>query len=581
MHSIYFLIFRRMRQPLLTLVLTYAVAILGLSLIPGQDDAGNIWHMDLFHAFYFVSFMATTIGFGEIPYPFTDAQRLWVTFSLYATVVVWIYSIGTLLTLIQDKTFQQAMTEGKFTKRVKRMRDAFYLVCGYGETGSALVHALTERDHSVVVIDINPDRVNILQLENLRQYVPALEGDASRPIHLLEAGLKHPLCHGVVALTNVNEVNLKIAITSKLLHPEIKVICRSDSHDIEANMASFGTNHIINPFDTFANHLATALQAPGLYLLHAWLTGERGYPLKEPIYPPANGRWIVCGYGRFGRAICRRLKDEGIEPVVIEAMPDVTGMPSGGYVLGRGTEAKTLVEAGIEQAVGLVAGTDNDANNLSIIMTARELRPDLFVILRQNQKENQSIIDAVKADMVMHASAIIANRIRVLLGTPLLYQFTSLALHESDQWACELVSRISAVVTTESPSIWEISMTHVNALAVCGALEQGRQVKLQHLLADPRERERSLSCIPLLLKRGDHRVMLPNADTILKPEDHLLFCGRHSSRDGMEWGLQNIHALNYILTGESASGGWLWRLLKRNGVVAKEIKSQPDDGAVG
>ncbi|MCW8890728.1 MAG: ion channel, partial [Sedimenticola sp.] len=82
MHSIYFLIFRRMRQPLLTLVVTYAIAVLGLSLIPGQDEAGNVWHMDLFHAFYFVSFMATTIGFGEIPYPFTDAQRLWVTFSL-------------------------------------------------------------------------------------------------------------------------------------------------------------------------------------------------------------------------------------------------------------------------------------------------------------------------------------------------------------------------------------------------------------------------------------------------------------------------------------------------------------------
>ncbi|MCW8944772.1 MAG: NAD-binding protein [Sedimenticola sp.] len=581
MHSIYFLIFRRMRQPLLTLVVTYAVAVLGLSLIPGQDDAGNVWHMDLFHAFYFVSFMATTIGFGEIPYPFTDAQRLWVTFSLYATVVVWFYAIGTLLSLVQDKTFQQAMTEGKFTKRVKRIRDPFYLVCGYGETGSALVHALTERDHSVVAVDINADRVNMLQLENLRQYVPALEGDASRPLHLLEAGLKHPLCRGVVALTNVNEVNLKIAITSKLLHPEVKVICRTDSHDIEENMASFGTDYIINPFDTFANHLATALQAPGLYLLHAWLTGGRGHSLEEPVYPPASGRWLVCGYGRFGKAICHRLKKEGIEPIVIEAMPDVTGMPEEGYVLGRGTEAKTLLEAGIEEAVGLVAGTDNDANNLSIIMTARELRPELFVILRQNQKENQSIINAVKADMVMHASAIIANRIRVLLGTPLLYQFTSLAMHESDGWACELVSRISALVTTEGPAIWEVALTTHEALAVCSAMGQGRSVNLQHLLTDPRAREQSLPCIPLLLKRGDQRTMLPVYETPLKLGDNILFCGRYSARDRMEWGLQNIHSLNYILTGKAATGSWLWRLLQRKGLISTDPPSPSNDDVPG
>ncbi len=564
MHSIYFLIFRRMRQPLLTLLLTYAVAVLGLSLIPGQDDAGNVWHMDLFHAFYFVSFMATTIGFGEIPYAFTDAQRLWVTFSLYATVIVWLYAIGTLLSLIRDKAFQQALTEGRFARRVRHMREDFYLVCGYGETGSALIAALTDRERSVVVIDINPDRVNLLQLENLRQYVPALEGDAARPYSLLQAGLKHRFCRGVVALTNVNEVNLKVAITSKLLHPEIKVICRSDSLDVEANMKSFGTDYIINPFETFANHLAVALQAPGLFLLNDWLTGAEGTRLDEPVYPPSEGRWIVCGYGRFGKAICKRLRQEGIEVMVVESMPEVTGVPEGGVIHGRGTEANTLMEAGIDQAVGLVAGTDNDANNLSIVMTARELRPELFVILRQNQKENRAVVEAVKADMVMHKSAIIANRIRVLLGTPLLHQFTSLALHESDAWACELVSRISALMSRRMLEIWEVYLDHDEALAVCSALQQGTPLKLGHLLADPRERARQLPCIPLLLRRNGESVMLPDADCVIRHQDRLLFCGHPASRDRMGWCLQNIHALNYILTGESVSTGWLWRLFQRN-----------------
>jgi len=566
MNNIFFLIFRRMRWPLLTMVTAYSIAILGLVLIPGQDADGNYWRMDFFHAFYFVSFMSTTIGFGEIPYAFTEGQRLWVIFTVYLTVVAWVYAIGTILALVQDRTFQHAMNELLFALRIRKQHEPFYLVCGYGETGNALVQALTERDQNVVAIDINADRVNMLKLQNLRQYVPALHGDAARPLHLLEAGLKHDKCRGVVALTNVNEVNLKIAITAKLLHPEVKVICRADSHDVEDNMASFGTDHIIDPYDAFARHMATALQNPGLYLLHDWLTGVRHRKLGDPVYPPQNGGWIVCGFGRFGRAIYHRLVDEHIEPVVIEVQPEATGAPEG-TVKGRGTEAVTLEEAGIRNAAGLVAGTQNDANNLSIIMTARQLNPDVFVIARQNHLDNMDIFDAVKADIVMHPSSVIANRIRVLLGTPLLYEFMSLALYEDDQWACELISRVLAVVHDRVPEVWEVEINDEEALAVNSELEAGVAIELEDLLRDHRDRDRTLPCIPLLhLSKGD-RITLPPQGTRIKSGDKLLFCGRLSARNRMDWTLQNDNALSYVLTGQVRAQGWVWRLFRRNGLA--------------
>ncbi|MCB1858213.1 MAG: NAD-binding protein [Gammaproteobacteria bacterium] len=563
MENIIFLAFRRMRRPLLTLIVAHAVAVLGLTLIPGQDGDGNRWYMDFFHAFYFVSFMSTTIGFGEIPFEFSDAQRLWVIFSLYMTVVVWFYAIGNLLSLVQDKGFQQAITERRFSQRIKRQREPFYVICGYGETGGGLVRSLTDRHQNVVAIDIDQERIDSLQLENLQEYVPALCADARRPRHLIEAGLKHALCAGVVAITNVNEANLKIAITSKLLHPKIKVICRADSHDIEANMRSFGTDYIIDPYDTFALHLATALQSPGLYVLNEWLTGISHQPLTEPVYPPHKGHWIVCGFGRFGKAIYRRLKDEGIHAVVIEATPSLTGHPEEGCIEGRGTEAETLEQADIRKAVGLVAGTDNDANNLSIIMTAKELSPGLFVVARQNNQDNESIFEAVGADVVMHPSSIIANKIRVLLGTPLLYRFLSLAMYQEDEWACQLVSRITAIVESELPEVWEIELSPQMAKAVVDHLAIGRLVTPADLMKDPRNRARSLPCIPLLLERRKSITTLPGAETPLKVGDKLLYCGRYSARGRMAWTLQNVHALNYVLTGESRPQGLVWRLLKR------------------
>ena len=94
MDNVAFLIFRRMRAPLIVLIIIYSVSVMGLVLIPGQDAQGNLWHMDFFHAFYFFSYTATTIGFGEIPYAFTDAQRAWVTIAIYLTVVGWFSTLS-------------------------------------------------------------------------------------------------------------------------------------------------------------------------------------------------------------------------------------------------------------------------------------------------------------------------------------------------------------------------------------------------------------------------------------------------------------------------------------------------------
>ncbi len=550
-----------MRRPLITLLLVYSIAILGLVLIPGQDAEGNIWHMGFFHAFYFVSFMATTIGFGEIPFEFTDAQRLWVSLSMYASVISWLYAIGTILTLIQDKTFQLALAENKLARNIKNIREPFYLICGYGETGSALVKGLTDINQGVVVIEIDEHRSNMIRLDNLRAFVPSLTGDAQRPIYLQEAGLENPLCHAVIAVTNDNDVNLKVAITSKLLHPNIKVICRADSHDVENNMASFGTDYIIDPFDTFATNLATAFQVPCLYLLQSWFFNDgEDSEIDEPIYPPTKKHWVICGYGRFGKAIYKRLKKEGIDVIVIEETPQNTGKPIEGVITGRGTEANTLNEANIATASGLIAGTNDDANNLSIVITARDLNPDLFVILRQNHSDNTAIINAVKADMIMHPSKIIADKIRVLLGTPMLYQFISLAYFKENSWACELASRITALLGRKGiPQFEEITLDQNTAPAVMTVINQDRNIYLRDLMHDPWDKGTELKCIALMLVRHDDKILLPGPEITLEVNDKLLFCSGSQGFTRLNWTLQHENILSMITSGLVAKKGWIWR----------------------
>ena len=114
-------------------------------------------------------------------------------------------------------------------------------------------------------------------------------------------------------------------------------------------------------------------------------------------------------------------------------------------VAGDGTEARTLLAAGIATAVGIIAGTDNDVNNLSIAVTAAELRPDLFVVLRQNHTANSPLFAAYHADFAMVPSQIVAQESIAVLTTPLLARFLQ-ALHERDEagaWRWSNVCRAS------------------------------------------------------------------------------------------------------------------------------------------
>ncbi len=560
MRNIVFLLLRQLRTPLIVLIVVYAVSVLGFVLIPGVDNQGRPWHMDFFHAFYFVSILGTTIGLGEVPYAFTDAQRMWAMISIYGTVFTWLYAIGSLLAVIQNAAFRSLLTENAFRRGLRRITEPYYLVCGYGDTGSFLVRALSEAGIRSVVIDIDSERINALQLEDLRFPVPGLCADAAVPETLRIAGLTHARCAGVVALTNFDQVNLKVVISAKLLNPRLSTIARAETHDAEANIASFGTDHVINPFDTFADRLALALKSPGMYLLYDWMTGVPHERLSEPVFPPP-GRWVLCGYGRFGKAVYERLADARIRTTVVELDPESTHAPPDAIV-GRGTEAVTLREAEIEQAAGIVAGTDDDANNLSIVLTARELNPDLFIVARQNQRENNPIFRAASIDLVMQRGSIIAHKIFALITTPLLSEFLAAAGAMDDGWANQMVSRISGITADEAPHAWGVTVDHEDGTAVCAALDEGGSVRLEDLYRDPRNRDDRLACLALLIRRGNEHILAPPETSALQPGDQILFVGRYGTRAQMDWVVKNENVFHYVHTGRERGSGYLWRWLR-------------------
>ncbi|MBK8121200.1 MAG: NAD-binding protein [Sulfuritalea sp.] len=556
MGSVFFIVLRRMRAPLITLIVIYAVSVLGLVLIPGVDASGKpAPPMSFFHAFYFVSYTASTIGFGEIPAAFSDPQRMWATATIYLSVIGWTYSILTILALFSDRGFQQALAASRFRRRVARIAEPFYLICGCGETGGLLIHALDRIDRRCVVVESDEARIVELELEDFRTDAPALVADASQPQTLLLAGLRHPWCRGVLALTNQDAANLAIAAAVRLLNPGMPLLCRAELADTVERMTGFGADYIFNPFEVFGRLLAQALHAPARYRLHRWLTGTPGTCMSTGDDPP-RGRWIVCGYGRFGRSVVSWLVRGGMELTLID--PDVKAAPGFRVVAGSGIEEAVLREAGVAEAVGFVAGTDDDINNLSIAMAARRLNPELFMVVRQNQQARRELFEAYAPDLAVVPSEIVGHACLALLTTPLLPVFLRQMEQQDDEWARSLLARMRLELGDDVPESWSVRLDAVQAAAADAWLERRASLPLAALLTNPAARESRLACVPLLLRRdcGDHLVPTDSGD--LRAGDEILFAGTHGARVRQQLILRNANALAYVLTGRETQSGWLW-----------------------
>ena len=558
------LVMRRMRAPLITLIVIFSISVVGLTLIPGVDPDGNVARISLFESFYFWSYTATTIGFGELPWPFTPAQRLWVTFAIYLSVIGWAYAIGSLLTLAQDRSFRQALSLQRFIRKVSRLRQPFLLIVGYGRAGELLAEDFDALGQQLVVVDESSDRIDALDMGSYHADIPGLVADASNPHHLSAAGLSHPFCAGVIALTNNDQTNLAVTMTAALVRPDLPVISRTVSATIAERMHAFGTPTVVNPFDRFGDHLRLALNAPASYQLLTWLEAGPGAELPERGSPPTDGRWVMCGYGRFGQEVTRDLRAAGLEVTIIEPAqqedePDV--------IVGDASEPTVLARAELESAVGLVAGTDNDTTNLSMLATARRINPGLFLAARQNRPTSAALFEAMGLDALLVPTEVVAHEVYAQISTPLLWRFIMEMPERGDEWAAEVIQRLRYNCGRELPALWKIRLNAEQAPALVELLAEKR-VALGELLRSPEDRERRLRVVPLLLQRGDQAVLTPDGDTVLAPDDQLLFAGEGSERRELESTLLVDSTAAYVLFGQHIPSSWIWRKLSRRNRAA-------------
>jgi voltage-gated potassium channel len=134
------------------------------------------------------------------------------------------------------------------------------------------------------------------------------------------------------------------------------------------------------------------------------LTGAWAERRRRRRIDRLHDHYIICGYGRVGRRVAEEFREAGVGYVVLDFNPDAVAAArehGDHFIEGNGTEDEDLAAAGLERALGLVASSDSDADNLYITLSARTAHPNLLIVARASDEDAAKKLRLAGADRVV------------------------------------------------------------------------------------------------------------------------------------------------------------------------------------
>jgi len=291
------------------------------------------------------------------------------------------------------------------------------VVFGLGSYGRGIAEHLESRGRTVLGVDFDPQAV----LRWKERGRDAVFGDA-RDTEVAEAlHLGH--VRWVVSSIRDEQVNASLLRSLRQVRYSGYTAIVAYDQSGEELIGGSRPDLALNPFSD------AAVQAADLIFSAEEQIARRA---MDKLIESMSGHYIVCGYGRMGQQIVKDLTHHSVPCVVVESNPEqLPKLREGGiaHVEGNASEDNVLVSAGIKRAKGLIAVAASDESNVFIVLTARVLNPELFIVARSILEENEDKLRHAGADMVMSPYVLGGRRMAAAVIKPEVMDFLDLVVH--------------------------------------------------------------------------------------------------------------------------------------------------------
>jgi voltage-gated potassium channel len=275
----------------------------------------------------------------------------------------------------------------------------------------------------------------------------------------------------------------------------------------------------VKPLDTVGRIFTMVLAIAGIgslfytlgvvmeYLVAARLADAGGRRRMERRIEALQHHVIVAGLGRVGRQAAQELFEANTPFLVVDPNPAaVRHAEERGYLLleGDATDDAVLERAGVRRASGLVVTTGNDAANMYIILSARVLNPDLYIVSRAVDDASVTKLVRAGANRAISPYAIGGHRLAHLILKPAVVDFFETALRAGE----EALNIEDVVVTPDSPAVGQtlatLDIRRVTGVTILAVLREGNP-----LVSPPGD---------FVLSKGDQFLALGTREQLLRFE---------------------------------------------------------------
>ncbi|MFZ3063082.1 MAG: potassium channel protein [Actinomycetota bacterium] len=177
--------------------------------------------------------------------------------------------------------------------------------------------------------------------------------------------------------------------------------------------------------------------------------------------------YIIAGFGRVGQQIAREFKKASASFVVLDSNPAVKDRMDAEdvvYIQGDASDEAVLKKARIDKAKGLITAVDSDADNVYVVLTARVLRPDLFIIARANLEGSEDKLKRAGADRVISPYSLGGRRMASMLLKPVVGDFLDTVMHGE-----KLEYQLEEIKVGKDSPLRNLTIRECNIRERCGA----------------------------------------------------------------------------------------------------------------
>jgi len=220
----------------------------------------------------------TTVGFRELQ-EFNDVEQ-WFTIGVIVTgVSTVLYTFTLTVQLVVEGELGNFVGRRMMDREINKM-SGHTIVCGWGRVGRAVAEDLAEAGHSVVVVDVDSERVADVPY-------PTVVGDATLDSTLRTAGIDR--ARALIAALEGDAENLFVTLSARAIVPDLFIVARARQDESVPKLANAGADRVVNPQELGAARMASFVARPHVAEFVDVVMHERSLEFRMQEYDIPEG----------------------------------------------------------------------------------------------------------------------------------------------------------------------------------------------------------------------------------------------------------------------------------------------------